>query len=1064
MASLRVGLYGADRVAGVVSGGSVVVVSGIWFGVLGPLSVLDGDRDRTPRPAKVRTLLALLLVQVGDAVPLTVLIDEMWGEDPPATVTTALQVYVSQLRRLLGPGVAARDPAQLLQTHRPGYRLQIAPEQCDLHRFRTLADRGAASLADGDATAAADTLGAALALWRGPALVDVSARILHDLHAPTLEDQRLAVIEQHAEARLALGRADAVAAQLAGPVAAYPLRERLAAQLMVALYRSGRRGDALRAYDRTRRTLADELGIDPGAELRALHESILSGTEPLSGDPVAVSRPPATVEPGPYTAPAQLPPAISDFTGRETTVDAVVDALTSDGEAGSAPACCEITGPGGAGKTALAVQAAHRIQERFSDGHLVTNLRGTTEHPAEPGEVLSSFLRELSLDGRFVPDSVDERSRLFRSRVAGRKMLVVLDDAVSEVQVRPLLPGTPGCAVLITGRTQLLGLEGVRTIQLDPLAPDDAAGLLLRLVGADRVAAEPDAAADIVLHCGYLPLAVRIAGARLSAKPHWNLADFATALADERRRLDMLTAGDLEVRASIGLSYRACRAEDRRALRLLGRLRLPDFPAWTVAALIDTDVRAGTEVVERLVDAQLVHVTGIDRVGQVRYHLHDLVRLFADEQADADPPAEWNRGLERVAEALAELLERAERAVHPGRLLTTAGREAPWSVDDGVAATVDTDPIGWSTTELPTLIGALQRSHAASLWSLTVRLADRITWLVDVRSDWTGWRLAQELGLDAARRSGDRRGEAAALSRRADLEWDLGWAGRAVADYARARCLHRRLSDRHGEALAALGLAAVYADRGPLRRATALLASAAPVLAEFGDRRGRAQLLRHRGLMHRDRGKFDDADRCLESAAKIFHELGDRRWRAYVLRSLVGVRRQQGRLDEAQALGESCLVSFRAVSDRRWESYALLSLAEIDLDRERWTSAGDRFRHCVDLFEEVGDQRAAARALCSFGEVRRAEGRLAEAMELIRRGMAVFTEIDEPRGMALAGLALGRVHADAGQHEAAACCFSGAADRFARIGLTDRAGEALAELRRVPGAAGTQGVSIFSAD
>lgn len=1015
----------------------------LWFSILGPMSVRDGATDLTPRPAKLRALLALLLVRAPDTVPTGVLIDDLWEEDPPATASTALQVYISQLRQLLDPGRSARDPDQLLRTARPGYRLQIDADRCDLHRFQALADRGSARMAAGDTAAAADTFTEALGLWRGPVLVDVPAAALHALHAPAVTELWLAVHEQHAEARLALGRPLPVIEDLTALVAEHPLRERLVALLMTALQQVGRRGEALQRYERTRVVLADELGIDPSPELRAVRERIRLGA------PLRTVRSTALAQPAtPDGVPAQLPPAVAEFTGRDTAVGRVVKALTNTRPGVGAPACCEIAGPGGVGKTTLAVQAAHLVRDRFPDGQLVAALAGASGAPADPSEVLRGFLLGLGVDGGLVPRSLDERARLYRSILADRRVLIVLDDAGSEAQVRPLLPASADCAVLMTGRTRLLGLEGVDTLVLDVLEPAAGVELLARVVGRARVVAEPAAATEIVGHCGLLPLAVRIAGARLSAKPQWTLAAYARSLADERGRLDELVAGNLGVRSSIALSYRACRRQDQRALRTLGRLRLGAFPAWVVAGLLDVDVRAGAELVERLVDAQLVQVAAVDRMGEVRYRLHELVRLFAAEMADADPAVERDRGVERVAEALGNLLGRAEQIVHPGR---PAQPVVPfsWSVDDALVAGVDADPLGWSESECRTVLDILELAHEAELWPVTVRLAERLTWIVDVRSDWAARSTALRLALDAARRSGDRHGQAGMLRREGDLAWDLGRAGVAVAAYARARGLYRAIGDGHGEALAMLGMANVYGDRGPLRRAGALLAAAAPLLAASGDRRSQAELLRASGLLDRDLGRLDTAGESLAAAAEIFHELGDRRWSAYVLRGLVRVRRMQGRLAEAERLATDCMVAFQQLSDRRWEAYALFSLAEVDTELHRWAVAESRFQTCVSLFEAVGDTRAVAQALCHVAEVRRARGFPDDAVELLTVAMPRFTELSDPRALAQAGLALGRAHRDAGRPALAAIWLGRSAELYRRIGLAARQHEAAADLRAV---------------
>jgi DNA-binding SARP family transcriptional activator/tetratricopeptide (TPR) repeat protein len=1018
-------------------------VADLEFRVLGPLEVLAGGQDRTPRPAKLRLLLALLLVHAPDRVPVGSLIDDLWDDDPPPTATTALQVYVSQLRKLLDPGRGARDPDQVLRTARPGYQLDIDPQRCDLHRFGALADRGAARLAGGDAAGAADAYAEGLRLWRGPLLVDVAARSLHAVHRPALKERWLDAHERYAEARLALGRAGPVVDDLTPIVAENPLREGLVGVLMSALVGTGRRTDALRLFARTRTTLAEELGIDPSRDLRVLGERIRSGEAVGGARPAA----PAAAPVAP-SVPSRLPPAAADFTGRDAAVAEVAAALRGTRAATAALACCEIVGPGGVGKTTLAVQSAHAVRADFPDGQLVADLAGVDDRPADPAEVLREFLLQLGVNAGTLPRSMDERSRLFRSMTSGRRMLLLLDDAASERQVRPLLPGSASCAVLITGRRRLLGLEQVHTVDLDVLEPDGAMALLGRLIGPARVAGEPGAAAEILTHCGLLPLAVRIAGARLSAQPRISLAAFAQSLADERGRLDLLAAGDFGVRSSIALSYRGCRELEQRGLRVLGAVGLAEFPAWVLAGLLDVDVRTGTEAVELLVDAQLVAVAAVDALGEVRYRLHELVRLYAAELAAADPPERVTAGIQRVGEAFADLLGRAERAAHPGAQ-QRPGPVARWSVDDALLAGIDADPLTWAANESRTVLGVLRLAHAARLWPVAVRLAARITWIVDLLSDWSGRRTAVELGLDAAGRAGDDYGTAAMLRRRADLEWDLGHAGPAVADLARARLLHRRLGDRHGEALSLLGLAAVYTDRGPLSRAQALLDQAQPVLEAVGDRRGQAEVVRFRGLLHRDRGELAAAGECLAAAAAIFAELGDERWWAYVSRGLVRLRRQQGRLVEAEQLAVECVATFRRLSDQRWEGYALFSLAEVDLDLRRLGAAERRLQHCVELFGAVGDHRAIGQALCQLGEVRRMGGAPDEAVRVLAEAIEMIDEEGDPRAMALAALAMGRAHRDAGRPGPAARWIGRSAEIYHRVGLSARHQEALDELREL---------------
>lgn len=1021
-----------------------------WFGVLGPLvAQLDGV-DRTPNAPKLRRLLGLLVVNAGEVVTTSAIVDELWPDEAPDTATAALYVYVSQLRQQLCPGVAARGPGQLVLTTKPGYRLAVDPALSDLHQFRMLTTQGRRSLDADDLDDAVLRLRSALDLWRGPALAGLdSVGPLGD-HARALDEQRLTVHEQTLDAELRRGNHETALPELADLCRAHPLRERLSAHLMLALYRSGRQAEALDVYRAARELLADQLGVDPGPDLHAMHQAILTGDVPQVRASTADLRSPAP-DAATIGAPAQLLPTIPDFTGRAAALADVLDGLGSGADAPDggdvAPRMCEISGAGGSGKTALALHAAHRLRERFPDGQLYAALRGSTESPAEIGEVLHTFLVALGLDARFVPERIEERSQLLRTRLSGRQVLIVLDDVTHESQVRPLLPGAAGCAVLLTGRTRLLGIEGVTRVGLGMMEPGEAGRLLAQLIGSARTEAEPNAAAEVVRLCGLLPLAVRIAGARLSARPHRTIAEFAESLADERGRLDELVAGDLEVRTSIGLSYRACTDVQRRALRLAAALRPDDFPAWVVALLLGVPLRHGADVVDQLVDAQLIQPVGRDEFGQARYLLHDLVRIYADEQGEPDPAEDACTAHRRLVEAATELLAEAERLVVPGAGPATPDGAGSAGGAGGAPATlvelVREDPLRWATGEVAVFVRVLEHAHDNGWWGPAAGLAAGLTWLLDLRSDWDRWQRSQRLGLDAARRWGDRRAEATLLQRQGDLEWDLGRAGPAVAAYARAACAFRELGDRHALARVRLGLSAVYVDRGPARRVEVLLSDVEPVFAELGDRNGEAQALRYRAVLDRDRGDLDSAARGLVRAADAFGDLGDRRWRTYVLRGLVGIRRQQGRLGEATWMAQECLTVVRDLGDRRWEAFVLSSLAEIEVERGQLTEAEQRLRHCLDLFGTIGDRRAAALALHGLADLACRRDDPAEATTLLESGLSVFDELGDHRGVAITSLRLGQALLLGGSPGEAIGWFDRSIRLSDRVGLPVRRQEAL---------------------
>ncbi|MFF4156751.1 BTAD domain-containing putative transcriptional regulator [Streptomyces sp. NPDC001678] len=596
------------------------------FHLLGPVEVREGGTTLDAGGPKPRTVLAALLLAGGHVVSDTTLSEMLWGGNPPATSPTQIQTYVSRLRRLLGEETP-------IVRRRPGYLMRVPPGLLDLTEFERLAAEGRGQLAAERFHEARETLTAALALWRGPAMSGVTEHLIH-LEGPRLEELRLAVTLDRVDADLALGRHAEIISELTGLVAQYPLREQLYARLMTALRLCGRQAEALRLYHRCRRTLVAELGVDPGDELRALHQRILLDT-----------RQPARRDPAP---PAQLPPALADFAGREPETARITEVLRPGD--GPRPVCV-ITGMAGIGKTALAVHAAHGLAPQYPDGQLYADLRGTGEHPTRPVDVLVRLLECLGVPTARASDGLDRLSAQYRSRLTGRRMLLLLDDAADAHQVRPLLPGTPGCAVLVTSRGPLAALAGARSVHLGGLAPDRSAELLGRIIGHHRTAAEEEAARRIVELCAGLPLALRIAGGLLASRPERPLARLADRLADDHRLLDALRLPGLQVRPRLEDSYRALDPDARRALRLLSLPEEPSFSLWTVAVLLDLPLTIAREIVERLLDARLLQVTTGPSAGQDRFSFHRVVRAFAREHAAEADAGERGAALERVLRA-----------------------------------------------------------------------------------------------------------------------------------------------------------------------------------------------------------------------------------------------------------------------------------------------------------------------------------------------------------------------------------------------------------------------------
>jgi DNA-binding SARP family transcriptional activator len=664
------------------------------FLLLGPVEVRGGQADGRVRATKPLTLLAALLLARGRVVSDSALSAVLWGEAPPSTSESQLQTYVSRLRRHLEPTVT-------IERVRPGYRLPVEPERLDVVRFERLVGRGRHELAAGRPAVASELLGEALRLWRGPALADVSEH-LAETERPRLEEARLAALESRIDADLALGRHEALVVELTGLVAGFPLRERLIGQLMLALHRCGRQAGALTVYQEHRASLAAELGIDPGAELRAVHQAVL--TDRL--DPVLTPGTPAV---DPAAAPAvdraasrvvepsvaidaraatrvhptrprrsvkvnQLPAAPADFTGRTEELRAVT--ATLDGTA-AFTAGCVVSGMPGVGKTALALRAAHLLADEFTDGLLHVDLHGSSR-PLAPAQALRTLLSSLSalppsVDADAAPplppvptdgaDDVDALARRYRDRLGDRRLLIALDDAADEHQVRPLLPGSRGPRVLITSRHRMEVLEGLSTVELGPLPTAESTELLTRLVGAERLGREPEALRQLLDCCGGLPLALRVVGSRLAGRPHLSLRGVAARAGDPLHRLDDLQLGDLSVPAAIRSQVTSLAPADRRALCLLALVQADRFTAWTAALALNIALVDAHDRLERLVAAHLLTPDTAPDGSLPGYRLHPLVRLAAQRQARAEESMESRRqALDRVGDAGREWLVREGRA------------------------------------------------------------------------------------------------------------------------------------------------------------------------------------------------------------------------------------------------------------------------------------------------------------------------------------------------------------------------------------------------------------------
>ncbi|MBO0870495.1 MAG: winged helix-turn-helix domain-containing protein, partial [Micromonosporaceae bacterium] len=605
--------------------------------MLGPMRVTDeAARQVTVTAPRQRTLLAALALHANQVVPAEKLAELVWDGAPPHGAGVTLRSYLRRLRTGLGPGWAAR-----IVTHRPGYLCQAGEDEVDVLAFETLCRQATMAVHEQRWADASGTADRAVALWRDTPLLDVPSQALRDGFIPRLGRLRAQLLEDRTEAGLALGRHEQLLQSLQDLVAQHPLRERFRAQLMLALAYSGRRAEALAAYQDARTTLVGQLGVEPGPELRTLHGQILSGKQPRPAPEPSRGRAPLPSPTAPV--PRQLPPAASHFTGRATQL-AWLTALAHPADTQTAAGTVVISaidGMAGIGKTTLAVHAAHQIADGYPDGQLFLDLHGYTHGvtPTEPGEALDRMLRLLGVAGEQIPTDLDERVGLYRSRLAGRRVLIVLDNAATEAQVLPLLPGAPGCLVLVTSRRRLSGLEHTHSLSLDTLPPHDAVALLRDTAGEARLAGQPaDLAAELVELCGRLPLAIRIAAARLRSHPAWDLAHLVHRLRDQQHRLTELATGQRSVTAALDLSYQDLDTDLRHAYRLLGLHPGPDIDPYAAAALLDTTLAEADRTLEQLLDAHL-----LQEPIPSRYRFHDLTRAHAAHTATRDEPEDSAR-------------------------------------------------------------------------------------------------------------------------------------------------------------------------------------------------------------------------------------------------------------------------------------------------------------------------------------------------------------------------------------------------------------------------------------
>lgn len=935
----------------------------------------------------------MLLLQANHVVPLSRLVDAVWADSPPPTSKAQIQACVSALRRQFR-GIAGECE---IATRSVGYAIEVPEHALDVGRFQELASRGRIAAAEHRAEEAVRDLRAALALWRGPAADGVESELVQSV-ATRLNETRISLLEECIELELALGRHHLLTSDLGELVHQFPLRERLRAQHMLALYRSGRAAEALASYRAARDLFIEELGLDPGENLRSLERAILAGDPALDQG----AQPSAAPVPGPgggtrrdaVIVPRQLPPAIAEFTGREDLQRNVTALLSEPGSRDPRYVPVVVfTGKPGVGKTALALQIANALRKHYPDGQLLAQLRHVNGLPVGQLELQAKFFAALGIEPATLPDCPAERTAVYRSVLGDRRMLIVLDDAASADQVAPLIPGSPNCAVIVTSRNALVGLHGAQCLEVDDFDEHTSIELLARVIGADRIRAEAASALTLVRLCGCLPLALRIVAAKLAARPHWPIAKIVRRMADESKRLDELVLSGVGIRAALALSYDGLSHDGRRLFVRLGLLGAVDFASWVSSPLLDMDADSAGDVLDTLVETHLVEVRAAED-GLPRFRLHDLVRIYALERLAAEEPiADRARTLRRLLGCWLSLAREAHQRSYGGDFAVLHSLTEGWQLAADTTDQLLVKPVAWLRRERVGLVAAVLQAAEVGFDELCWDLAVTSVTLFESEYQVADWRKTHEIALEITRRMGNLRGHAAVL-------WSLGnlalreRLSDAERYLQRALAIFDEIDDVHGRALVLASMGFVDRVRGHQAQALCRLTDSLATFRAIGDRVSEADVLTNIALIRQDQGQPESVAELLDAAMTICRSLRAPRLVAQTEHRLGEFFLRQGDLDRAERTFRFVLQLVRDEHDLLGEVYALVGLGVVHTRQRRFSLAETRLSAAVSLSRQLGDNLVLGRVLTAQAELYLAQGEPESASAKIDEGLAVFGVID----------------------------------------------------------------------
>lgn len=983
----------ASRVSGL---GGVGVVR---FGLLGPVQVWSDGGVLEVRGTVRRTLLAALLIRPGTVVPVDQLIETIWGSKAPALPAAALYNQVTRLRRSLGVDGARIEAAS------PGYVIRVGPGELDLLEFELRCAEGRRAGLEGRWQDASTAYAGALSLWRGRPLADVPGLEGHSL-VQHLEESRLLAIQGRTDAELNLGHHDGVVGELRSLVAEHPLREAFQGQLMLALHRAGRQGEALSVYAELRRKMVDELGEDPSASTRELHQRI------LRSDPTLMPGA-AVVEVAAPSAVRQLPADTRIFAGRGAELERLIE-LAGGSDPGMV-VISAINGMGGVGKTALAVRAAHRLAGRYPDGQLFIDLHGYSADldPVAPEDALDYLLRSLGVPQQAIPRDVGGRAALYRSKLAGTRTLIVLDNAVNAAQVRPLLPAAQGCLVLVTSRSQLASLDDAHQLALDVLPAADAEALLHEVAGRGRV---PESeAAELLGLCGHMPLAIRIVAARLRHRSVLTARALIEELREERGRLDRLRDGERDLETVFDSSLRMLPENERRLFSLLGVIPGPDFDAYAAAHVVGVgELRAAKRMLDALLDCNLLiqHTPG-------RYRFHDLLRVYASSLAakNEEAPAALNRLLDYYIATMGAAESHLPDSLYS--LYTKAN--APRSSEPAVRFEDRAQSLAWVQVERESLRATAEQldtdpmRHLALIFALNAFLHREGFWNVSARLLATAITISRDLG--------DRAAEAHALRRLSNLNSGFGEERTAMAHGERALAIYRDLGDRRGEAHALRMLGHIHYTTGRVPEAIANFKQALAIFEHFDDRGATASILVRLALQRHIESRNAEARELYQRAMAIQADLGDHEGHALSMLMYARTCYALGDFDPIRAALEQALALNRVAPSRMGAANVLQEIARQELLAGNYERAVPLLEEALATFLEIGFRVSEANVHWELGRIKFAQVDIPSALHKYKLALSIATQIGSKFIVAQATHEIGRARLALGDIDTAFATF-----------------------------------------